>query len=111
MRAIVTGMIATYPVGGVAWDYGQCLLGLERLGFEVYYLEDTGLPSYTYNPAIGGYEEDCSQGVQFLQESLALLSPPLARRWHFRAADGRTFGLSAADVEAVVADADLLLNV
>jgi hypothetical protein len=26
-RAVVTGMIATYPVGGVVWDYGQYLLG------------------------------------------------------------------------------------
>ena len=34
MRAIVTGMIATYPVGGVVWDYGQYALGLERLGFD-----------------------------------------------------------------------------
>ncbi len=33
MRAIVTGMIATYPVGGVVWDYGQYAIGLERLGF------------------------------------------------------------------------------
>jgi hypothetical protein len=111
MRAVVTGMIATYPVGGVAWDYGQYALGLEQLGLEAYYLEDTGLPSYTYNPAIGGYEEDFSHGVQFLQESLALLSPSLARRWHFRAADGQTCGLPAAEMEAVVADADLLLNV
>src|SRR5438477_587135 len=42
MKAIVTGMIASYPVGGVVWDYGQYALGLERLGFEVFYLEDTG---------------------------------------------------------------------
>ena len=34
MRAIVTGMIATYPVGGVVWDYGQYTLGLEQLGHE-----------------------------------------------------------------------------
>src|SRR6059058_3138580 len=102
MRAVVTGMIATYPVGGVAWDYGQYALGLERLGFEVYYLEDTGLPSYTFDPAVGGYVEDCSHGVRFLGESLALLSPGLARRWHFRAEDGRTFGLEPAAVAEVV---------
>jgi len=27
MRAVVTGMIATFPVGGVAWDYGQYVPG------------------------------------------------------------------------------------
>jgi hypothetical protein len=111
MKAVVTGMIATYPVGGVAWDYGQYALGLERLGCEVYYLEDTGLPSYTFDPAIGGYVEDCSDGVRFLQESLALLSPSLARRWHFRSVDGQTFGMELSALRDVIAEADLLLNV
>jgi hypothetical protein len=111
MRAVVTGMIATYPVGGVAWDYGQYALGLERLGFEVFYLEDAGLPSYTYDPAVGGYVEDCSHGVRFLQESLDLLSPRLGRRWHFRSHDGRVYGIDAASFADVVAGADVLVNV
>lgn len=111
MRAIVTGMIATYPVGGVAWDYGQYALGLERLGFEVYYLEDTGLPSYTYDAEAGGYVEDCSYGVRFLQEALALLSPTLSSRWHFRAVDGTTYGVPAKEMAEIVAETDILLNV
>ncbi len=72
MKAIVTGMIATYPVGGVAWDYGQYALGLQRLGWEVYYLEDTG--AETYDPIKGEYGSDCSYGVQFLQQSLDRLN-------------------------------------
>jgi hypothetical protein len=109
MRAIVTGMIATYPVGGVAWDYGQYALGLERLGWEVYYLEDTG--AETYDPVKGEYGSDCSYGVQFLQQSLDRLSPTLGERWHFRAADGSTHGLDAENIHRVVAEADLFLNV
>ncbi len=50
MKAIVTGMMATYPLGGVAWDYGQYVLGMQRLGFDVTYLEDTGAPSYRITP-------------------------------------------------------------
>ena len=75
MRAIVTGMIATYPVGGVAWDYGQYALGLERLGWDVFYLEDTG--GETYDPVKGEYGADCSFGVKFLHNSLSQLSPGL----------------------------------
>ena len=93
MRAIVTGMIATYPVGGVAWDYGQYALGLEDLGFEVYYLEDTG--GQTYDPLNREYGDDSTYGVQFLRNSLAQLSPSLAERWHFRDATGNFFGLSS----------------
>jgi hypothetical protein len=102
-------MIATYPVGGVVWDYGQYALGLERLGWEVYYLEDTGGP--TYDPHKREYGEDCSFGVGFLDRALADLSPHLARRWHFRAMDGRTFGLSTERMQHVLSEADLFLNV
>lgn len=109
MKALVTGMIATYPVGGVLWDYAQYALGLERLGFEVFYLEDTGGP--TYDPVLQHYGEDCSAGVAFLHESLAALSPTLAERWHFRAIDGRAFGLDARRIAAVADEADLFLNV
>lgn len=109
MRAIVTGMIATYPVGGVAWDYGQYALGLERLGFEVTYLEDTGGP--TYDPTQRAYGDDPAYGVRFLQGFLAAWSPTLGQRWHFRALDGTTYGMSPEHLDRAIAGADLLLNV
>jgi hypothetical protein len=109
MRAIVTGMIATYPVGGVAWDYGQYVVGLEQLGFEVHYLEDTG--GQTYDPSKREYGDDCTYGVQFLRKSLAQLSPSLAERWHFRDALGNSFGLLPERLREVIASCDLFLNV
>jgi hypothetical protein len=53
LRIIVTGLIAQYPLGGVTWDYLQYVLGLARLGHDVYYLEDSGL--WPYNPMEGGW--------------------------------------------------------
>ncbi len=109
MRAIVTGMIATYPVGGVAWDYGQYILGLEALGFETYYVEDTGGP--TYDPIQRLYGDDCAYGVRFLHESLARLSPKLAGRWHFRSADGAFHGLPQRKLQHLIRAADVFVNV
>src|SRR5688572_16126666 len=109
MRAIVTGMIATYPVGGVVWDYAQYALGLEQLGWEVFYLEDTGWK--TYDPRSGSYGDDPSYGVDFLRTSLAALSPSLASRWHLRAMDGTPHGLGTPDINHAIASADLFLNV
>lgn len=109
MKAVVSGMIATYPVGGVAWDYGQYALGLERLGFEVYYLEDTGLEPY--DPGQREYGTDHGYGIDFLGRSLAALSDTLGTRWHARTPDGRTHGLPREDFCDLLADADLFLNV
>lgn len=102
-------MIASYPVGGVVWDYGQYALGLERLGFDVFYLEDTGWQ--TYNPLIGEYGADCSYAVDFLRKSLDALSPTLGKRWRFRNMDGRTFGIAEDELIDVIHTADLFLNV
>jgi hypothetical protein len=108
-RAVVTGMIATYPVGGVAWDYGQYLLGLEALGFEVFYLEDTGGP--TYDPLAKQYGDDPTAGVTFLISSLTDFSEAFRNRWSFRSSKNETFGLSSEAIEEVAAGADLFLNV
>lgn len=102
-------MIATYPVGGVLYDYGQYALGLERLGFDVYYLEDTG--GSTYDPRTRLYGPDASYGVQFLAAALETLSPRLAGRWHFRDVEGRSYGLAQDEMNDIVARADLFLNV
>ena len=109
MKVVVSGMIGSFPVGGVLWDYGHYALGLERMGFEVYYLEDTG--GQAYNPAIGMYDDDCSYGVRFLQEELTRLSPTLGQRWHFRNVNGECFGMRPPELAQVMAEADLFLNV
>ena len=101
-RIVVTGLIAQYPLGGVAWDYGQYALGLERLGFDVYYLEDTGWQ--TYDPTASRYGDDCSYAVCFLSDTLAGFSPTLGRQWHFRNLDGRTFGIPAKEFAEIGAN-------
>ena len=109
MKAVVTGVIATYPVGGVAWDYGQYALGLEQLGFDVWYLEDSGLAGY--DPSRRSYSEDPSYGVDFLATSLASLSPTLGRRWHYRTLDGWSAGIDRAEMLSIVEEADVFVNI
>jgi hypothetical protein len=109
MRIIVTGMVVTYPVGGVAWDYLQYAMGLEQLGHEVYYLEDTGWQ--VYDPRRQEYGEDYSYGMEFLRRTLQTLSPRLAERWHVRDMNGQSAGIQSDDFANLVRDADLFLNV
>src|SRR5690606_9266756 len=42
LRIIVAGLIARYPLGGMAWHYLQYVLGLAALGYDVHYIEDSG---------------------------------------------------------------------
>src|SRR2546430_3386865 len=108
MRVIVTGLVATYPVGGVAWDYLQYLQGFRALGCEVTYLEDTG--QWLYDPAAQTFTDDVRANARYLNDALASLDPALARCWSLRAPDGTYHGLDEAAVARACAAADLFLN-
>ena len=58
LRIIVTGLVGLHPLGGVAWDYFQYVLGLAKLGHDVYYHEDTG--SWPYNPVTRQHTDHAS---------------------------------------------------
>jgi len=108
LRIIVSGLIAQYPLGGVTWDYLQYVVGLKRLGHDVYYLEDTGL--WPYNPREGGVSKDCSFNVEYLARVMKQFE--LENRWAYRFPwQSQWFGLDETKREALIASADLLINV
>src|SRR4029077_14213652 len=108
MRVIVTGLVATYPVGGVAWDYLQYVQGFRALGCEVVYLEDPG--QWLYDPAAQTFTNDVRRSARFVHDALASLDPALARCWSVRAPDGAYHGLDGAAVARACEGADLFLN-
>ena len=108
LRIVVSGLIAQYPLGGVAWDYLQYIVGLARLGHDVYYLEDTG--QWPYNPVEGGLSSSCTFNVEYLNVLMARYG--LADRWAYRFPKGsRWFGVSDVRRAEVLRSADLLVNV
>jgi hypothetical protein len=108
LRIIVTGLIAQYPLGGVTWDYFQYVLGLARLGHDVYYLEDTG--QWPYNPGEGGVSKGCEFNVEYLARLMSRFG--LAEKWAYRFPwQSQWFGLSEAQRLDVIRSADLLINV
>src|SRR3989441_9219499 len=108
MRVIVTGLVATYPVGGVAWDYLQYVQAFHALGCDVHYLEDTG--QWVYDPTAQTFTDDVSGNVRYLAGALASLDPALERRWTVRAPDGRLHGHDERELAALCAKTDLFLN-
>ncbi len=108
MRVVVTGLVATYPVGGVAWDYLQYMQGFAALDCEVVYLEDTG--QWFYDPAAQTFTPDARRGAAYLAAALRALLPAQDPRWAVRTADGTLIGLDEAALTRACASADLFLN-
>ena len=114
LRIVVTGLIAQHPsLGGVAWDYLQYVVGLARLGHDVFYLEDSGQWPYTLDGGPSGTEwiaYDCTPNVRHLAAVMARYG--LTGRWAYRfPIRPRWFGLPHRQRRDVLATADLLLNI
>ena len=106
MKVVVAGLIATYPLGGVAWDYLAYVTGFLRLGYDVLYLEDTG--QWLYDPRAHTFTDDVSFNAAYLEGALG---ETMRRRWALRAPDGSYHGTSLREVERFCNAADLFLNV
>ncbi len=109
LRIIVTGLVGQYPVGGVAWDYLQYVLGFSALGHDAYYFEDTW--SWPYDPAANSITESPDYSVAFLDAFFRNHAPHLADKWHYRHLHEFSHGMSASAAAAVIKSADLFLNV
>ena len=107
MRIVVGGLIATYPLGGVAWDYAQYAAGFQRLGHDVLYLEDTG--HWLYDAVNQTYTDDATHNSEYLAGVMRQFG--LGDHWSLRDPKDRCWGRSEAEVADWCASADLLLNI
>ena len=108
-RIIVSGILFWYPLAGVTYQFLHYLIGLRRLGYDVYYIEDCS--RWVYDPLKNDLSPDAASNV-------ALVAPVLAahgfgERWAFRGnyEDGRCFGMSESRIDSLYREADALLNV
>jgi GT2 family glycosyltransferase len=107
-RIVVLGMLTSMPVAGVVWQNLHYLLGLERLGYEAYYVE-----AHARTPAML-MERESDDGAA---RAAAFLAPLMRRfglgnRWAFHALhdDGRCLGMTRRELDRLYGSADLLLN-
>jgi hypothetical protein len=109
-RIVVMGFMGSIPIAGVIWQHVHYIVGLQRLGHDVYYIEDSArLP---YNPVTFEVNE------QF--DYAAKLFTRLARefdfknRWAFCARflkGNPTVGLPLKRIRQLYREADAILNV
>ncbi len=104
---VVLGMMGRMPVAGVTWQFLQYLEGFRRLGCAAYYLEDTD--AWPYDPERNTISDDPSYAVRMIGS--VMREHGFADRWADRAVDGRVYGLSADELDRVLARANALVNV
>jgi len=75
LRIIVTGLITQHPLmGGITWHYLQYVIGLARLGHDVYYFEDSGQFPYNLDGGSSGTDwiaRDCTYNVAYLSNIMS----------------------------------------
>jgi hypothetical protein len=103
---VVLGIMGCIPVAGtgVAWNAIQHLVGLRRLGYDVYYVEATGV--WPFNATT----DDCTYPVSYISTLLSRYG--FQEKWAYVAAhsDGRCYGLSKLQVKELYARADAVVN-
>ncbi|QNN24132.1 glycosyltransferase family 1 protein [Planctomycetales bacterium ZRK34] len=108
MRIVITGLAATFPYGGVFWDYLQYALGLHQLGHDVLYLEDTG--KWCYNPEASTFVESGEENARRLAANLDRHMPELNGRWAFRDGTCTSYGRDWKQAMAFCRSADLFIH-
>lgn len=106
---VLAGYLVRCPLGGYAWQAAHYLVGLRDLGFDVWFYEDTGYYASAYDPVkreLGSsYEHGIRAAAAFFD------GVGFADRWIFVDSErGEAHGPGAARADAIVREADLLIN-
>src|SRR5205085_2285602 len=107
---VVMGFMGSCPIAGVIWQHLHYIVGLQRLGHEVYYIEDSArLP---YNPASFEVTNDFSYAAKLLARLAREFN--FQTRWSFCARylpKFPTAGLPLRRIRQLYKSADAILNV
>jgi hypothetical protein len=107
-KIVLLGMLTRMPVAGAVWGTVQYLIGFQRLGYDVYYIEAHGR---TPSTLMEHKDDDSSaKAATFLDAVMRRFD--LGDRWAFHALhdDGRCYGLSESQLKDLYRSAALVIN-
>jgi hypothetical protein len=109
-RIVVMGFMGSIPIAGVIWQHIHYIVGLQRLGHDVYYIEDSArLP---YNPETFEVNDEFDYAAKLLDR--------LSREFHFKnrwafcaryLKENPTAGLPLKKIRHLYREADAILNI
>jgi hypothetical protein len=108
-KVIVFGILFWYPLAGVTYQFLHYLIGLRRLGYDAWYVEDSG--RWVYDPRINDLSPDALGNIEAVVPVLE--AHGFGQRWAFRGSypGGRCYGMSEEQLLRLYREADAFLNV
>jgi hypothetical protein len=109
-RIVVAGYMVRHPVAGNLYAFLQYVLGFERLGHQVVYVEESGWPGSCYDPTTRQWQDSPATGLGIVRGLVAEyggLSPVC----YVGRESGSTDGMSRGELVEALERADVLVNV
>jgi hypothetical protein len=109
-RIVVMGFMGSMPIAGVIWQHIHYVVGLQRLGCDVYYIEDSA--RFPYNPQTFEVNNEFDYAAQVLDRLAQEFG--FRNRWGFCARylpRTPTAGLPLKKIRQLYRDADAILNI
>jgi hypothetical protein len=107
-KIVLLGLMTHMPVSGIVWMTAHYLVGLERLGYDVYYVEAHGCTPSTF---IGnGDSTGSDRAAEFVSKVMRRFD--LGDRWAYQAlhADGHCRGMTRGQLHELYREAALVIN-
>lgn len=108
-KIIVFGILFWYPLAGVTYQFLHYLIGLRKLGYDPYYIEDSG--RWIYDPRLNDFSPDVTGNLELVVP--VLKQHGFGDRWAFRGnyPDGKCYGMTEEQILQLYRDAEAFLNV
>ena len=106
-KIILLHFAAQMPLAGIAWQAVHYLVALRKLGYDVWYVEDSG--TNPYDPRAESVAMNCDYNVAFLRRALERFG--FGDRWaYYCGLDGTYHGMSRKALSRLYREADALIN-
>jgi hypothetical protein len=106
-RLLVLHIVGQYPMAGVAWQAIHYLLGFQQLGWDVYYVEDSG--ASPYDPDAGTVTGKVDYAVRYVGDVMGRFG--LGDRWVYLDMLGNeTYGPARAELQDLYKTSTAIVN-
>jgi len=95
------------PLAGIAWQAAHYLVALNKLGYEAWYVEDSG--TNPYDPRAQSVMMSCDYNLAYLRRVMEQMG--LGERWAYYCGVDQTYhGLTKEAIARLYGEADALIN-